>query len=212
MSLFVQLPSHVWLFVTPWTAACQASLSFTISQGFFKFMSIESMMLSNHLTLWRPLLLMPSIFPSIRVFSSESALHIGGQSIGASALASVLPMTLQGWYPLGLTGLISLQSKGLSRIFSITTIEIINSSVLSLLYGPALKSIHGTGKIIALTIQTFVGKVISLLFNMLSRFFMAFLPRSKHLLISWLWPPSAVILESKKIKSVTASTFSSLCL
>ena len=76
MSLFVQLPSHAWLFVTPWTAACQASLSFTISQGFFKFMSIESMMLSNHLILWRPLLLMPSIFPSIRVFSNESALHI----------------------------------------------------------------------------------------------------------------------------------------
>ena len=145
-------------------------------------------------------------FPMSRLFTS------GGQSIGASALASVLPMTLQGWFPLGLTGLISLQSKGLSRIFSITTVEIINSSVLSLLYGPALKSIHGTGKIIALTIQTFVGKVISLLFNMLSRFFMAFLPRSKHLFISWLWTPSAVILESRKIKSVTASTFSSLCL
>jgi len=145
-------------------------------------------------------------FPMNRLFTS------GGQSIEASALASVLPMTLKGWFPLGLTGLISLQSNGLSRVFSSTTVEIISSSVLSLLYGPALKSIHTTGKIIALTIWTFVGKVISLLFNMLSRFFMAFLPRSKRLLISWLWPPSAVILESKKIKSVTAPTFSSLSL
>ena len=101
--------------------------------------------------------------------------------------------------------MISLQSKGLSRVFSSTTVEIINSSVLSLLYGPALKSIHATGNIIALTIRTFVGKVISLLFNMLSRFFMAFLPRSKRLLISWLQSPSTVILEPPKIKSLPVS-------
>ena len=151
-------------------------------------------------------------FPASGSFQMSWLFISGGQSIGASALTSVLPMTLQGWFPLEWTGLISLQSKELSRVFSSTTIEIINSSVLSLLYGPSLKSIHTTGKIIALTIWTFVGKVISLLFNMLSRFFMAFLPRSKHLLISWLWPPSAVILESKKIKYVSASTFSSLCL
>ena len=83
-------------------------------------MSIESVMSSNHLILCRPLLLLPSIFPSIRVFSNESALHISGQSIGVSA--SVLPMNIQGWFPLGWTGWISLQSKGLSRVFSNTTV------------------------------------------------------------------------------------------
>ena len=119
----VQLLSHVQLFVTPWTAACQASLSFTISWSLLKLMSIELVMLSNHLILCCPLFLLPSIFSSIRVFSNESALHSGGQSIGASASASVLPINIQGWFPLGLTGLISLLSKELSRVFSRTTIQ-----------------------------------------------------------------------------------------
>ena len=119
----VQSLSCVRLFATPWTAAHQASLSFTNSWSLLKFRSIESVMLSNHLILCWPLLLLPSVFPSIRIFSSGSALHIGGQSTGASASASVLPMNIQGWFPLGLTGLISLQSKGLSRVFSNTTVQ-----------------------------------------------------------------------------------------
>ena len=114
----VQLLSCVQLFVTPWTAAYQASLSFTISQSLLKLMSIESVMPSNHLILCCPFLLLPSIFSSIRVFSNESVFASGDQSIGASA--SVLPMNLQGWFPLELTGLISLLSKGLSKVFSTT--------------------------------------------------------------------------------------------
>ena len=118
----VQSLSCVWLFVTPWTAACQASLSFTISQSLLKLMSIESVMPSSHLILCHPFFVLPSIFPSIRVFSSELALCINGQSIGAAASASVLLMNIQGWFPLGLTDLISLQSKGLSKVFSSTTV------------------------------------------------------------------------------------------
>ena len=115
--------SRVQLFMTPWSAACWASPSFTISQSLLKFMSIESVMLSNHVILCRPLFLLPSVFPSIRVFSSESALPSGGQGIGASASASVLPMNIQAWFPLGLTGWVSLQPKGLSRAFSNTTVQ-----------------------------------------------------------------------------------------
>ena len=120
-SLFVvQSLSHVLLFVTPWTAAHQAPLSSTISRSLLKFMSIESVMPSNHHLLCRPLLLLPTIFPSIRIFSNESALHIRWPQ-GASA--SALQMNIQGWFPLGLTGLISLQTKGLSRIFSNITVQ-----------------------------------------------------------------------------------------
>ena len=110
--------------MTSWTAACQASLSFTISWSFLKLMSIELMMSSNHLILCCPLLL-PSVFPIFRVFSRETAPHIRwtGQSIGVSASASVLPMNIQGLFHLGLTGLISLLSKGLSRVFSSTTLQ-----------------------------------------------------------------------------------------
>ena len=114
--LSVQLLSPVWLFVTPWTAACQVSLSTTNSRSLFKLMSIDLVMPSNHLILCHPLLLPPSIFPSIRVFAS------GGQSIGVSASVSVLPMNIQDWSPLGWTGWISLQSKGLSRVFSSYTV------------------------------------------------------------------------------------------
>ena len=116
-------PSCVRLFVTPWSAACQASLSFTISWSLLKLMFIESVMLSNHLVLCHPLLLMPSIFPSIRVFSNELALCIRWPKIGASASTSVLPMNIQGWFPLGFTGWISLLSKGVSRVFSSTTVQ-----------------------------------------------------------------------------------------
>ena len=119
----VQSLSHVWLFVTPWTAAPQASLSFIISWSWLKLKFIELVMPSNHFILCCPLLLLPSIFPSIRSFPMSWLFASGGQSIGVSALASVLPMNIQGWYPLGLTGLISLLSKGLSRVFSNTTIQ-----------------------------------------------------------------------------------------
>ena len=108
MWLSVQSLSHVQLFVTPWTAARQASLSITNSPSLLKPMSIELVMPSNYLILCRPILFLPSIFPSIRVFSNESVLHISGQSTGASSSASVLPITIQDWFPLGWTGLISL--------------------------------------------------------------------------------------------------------
>ena len=118
----VQSLSHVWLFATLWTTACQASLSFTISQSLLKLMSIELVMSSNHLVLYHPLLFLPSTFPNIRIFFLMSQLFASGdQSIRASA--SVLLMNTQGWFPLGLTGLISLQSKGLSRAFSNTTAQ-----------------------------------------------------------------------------------------
>ena len=105
----------------PMDCRCQASLSITNSQSLLKLMSIESVMPSNHLILCYPLLLLSSICPSIRVFSNESVLSSGGQSIGASA--SVLPMNIQDWFPLGLIGLISLQSKRLSRVFSKTIVQ-----------------------------------------------------------------------------------------
>ena len=133
----------------------------------------------------------------------------GGQSIGASDLESILPMNIQGLFSLVLTGLISLLSKGLSRVFQH------KNSKASILWHSAFFMVElshpymTTGKIIVLTIQTFVRKEMSLLFNRLSRFVIAFLPRSKRLLISCLQSPSALILESKKIKSVTVSTFSS---
>ena len=120
---FVQLLSRVRIFATPWTAARLTSLSFPIFQSSLKLMSIASVMPSNHLILCHPLLLLPSVFPSIRVFSKESVLFTsGGQSSGASASASVLPMNIQDWSPLGWTGLISVHSKGVSRVFSSTTV------------------------------------------------------------------------------------------
>ena len=107
----------------PLTAAHQASLSITNSRSLLKLMSIKSVMPSNHLILCRPLLLPPSIFPSIRVFSNESFLTSGGQNIGVSASASVLPMNILDWFPLGWTGWISFQSKGLSRLFCNTIVQ-----------------------------------------------------------------------------------------
>ena len=135
----------------------------------------------------------------------------GGQSIGASASASVLPMNIQNWFPLGWTSLISLQSKGLSRVFSNTTVQ--KHLQHSAFFIVQLSHLYvTTGKTIALTQWTIVGKVLFLLFNMLSRFVIDFLPRSKRLLISWLQSPSAMILEPKKIKSVTVCIVSpSIC-
>ena len=133
--------SHIWFFVNPWTAACQASLSITNSWSFLKLMSIGSMTQSNHLILCYPLLLPPSIFPSIRVFYNESVLRIRFLSMGVSASVSVLPMNIQDWFLLGWTGCISLQSKGFSKVF-LNCSKSINSSVLSFLYSPTLTSMH----------------------------------------------------------------------
>ena len=115
--------SCVRLFVNPWITARQASLSITNSWSLLKLTSIESVMPSSHLILCHPLLLLPLIPPSFRVFSNESTLPWGGQSTGVSASTSVLPMNTQDWSPLGWTGWISLQSKGLSRVFSNATVQ-----------------------------------------------------------------------------------------
>ena len=120
---FSQSLSCVWLFAIPWIAECQASLSITNSQNLLKLMSIESVMPSNHLILCHPLLLLLSIFPSIRVFSNESFLHIRWPKYWSFNFSINLPMTIQDWFPSGLTGLISLLSKRLPRVFFNTTVQ-----------------------------------------------------------------------------------------
>ena len=117
----VQLLSHVD-FATSWTAAHQASLSFTVSQSLLKLLSIESVMPSNHFILCH-LLLLPLSVPASGSFLMSQLFTSGGQSIGVSASTSVLPMNIQVWFPLGWTGCISLQSKGLSRVFPNTTVQ-----------------------------------------------------------------------------------------
>ena len=119
----VQSLSCVRLLAIPCTAAHQTSLSIANSRSLLKLMSIESVMPSNYLVFCPSFLLLPSVFPSIRVFSNELVLASGGQSIGVSVSASVLPMNIQGGFLLGLIGLISLLTKGLSRVFSNTTIQ-----------------------------------------------------------------------------------------
>jgi len=119
----VQSLSSVWLFATPWTAACQASLSITNSRSLLKLKSIESVMSSNHLILVVPFSSCPQSLPASGSFPVSQFFTSGGQSIGVSASALVLPMNIQDWFPLGWTGLISLQSKGLSRVFSNTTVQ-----------------------------------------------------------------------------------------
>ena len=126
-----------------------------------------------------------------------------GQSIGVSASAIVLSVNIQNLFPLGLTGLISLVSKGLSYVFSTTVQRHQFFCAQHFLIVQLSHPYMTTGKTTALTIETFVGKVMSLLFNTLSRFVITFLPKNKHLLISWLQSPSAVILEPRKINSVT---------
>ena len=151
-------------------------------------------------------------FPASGSFPMSQLFTSGGQSIGASASALVLPVSIQGWFPLGLTGWISLQSKGLKSLLQLHSLK---ASILrhSAFFIAQLSCLYMTiQKTIALTIQTFVDKVRSLLFNMLSRLVIAFLPRSRCLLIYWPQSPSTVILELKKIKSVTVSIVSlSIC-
>ena len=197
----VQLLSHVWLFATLWTVACQVSLSITNSRSLLKCKSIESVMPSSHLILCHPLLLPPSIFPSIRVFSNESVLHIRWPKYWSFSF-SISPSNE---YP----GLISFRMDWLDLLAVQGTLKSLlkhHSSKASLLWHSAFFIVHlsypymSTGKTTALTRWIFVGKVMSLLFNKLSRLVIAFLPRSKHLLISWLHSPSAVILEPPQNK------------
>ena len=192
----VQSPSCVRLFATPWTAARQASLSLSISRSLPKFMSIELVMPCNHIILCRHFLLMSSIFPSIRVISKKSEIQSGSQSIGTSASASVLPMNIQDWFPLGWTGWISLQSRGLARVFSSTTVQMHYSSASAFFMAQPSHSYMTTGKITALTIQIFVGKAVSLYCNTLSRFVIAFLQGASIFLFHgfshcphWFWNP-----------------------
>ena len=138
----VQSLSHVWLLANPWTATPQASLSNTNSRRLLKLMSIESLMPSNDPILCHPLLLLPSIFPSIRVFSNESALLIRCQSIGVSASALVFPMIIQDWLPLEWTGWISFGPRDSQEAPPTPQFKSVNSPVLSLLYNPTLTSIH----------------------------------------------------------------------
>ena len=192
---------------TPGLPVHHQLLEFTQTQ------SIESVMPSSHLILCRPLLLLPPIPPSIRVFPMSQLFAWGGQSTGVSASASFLPKDTQDWSLLEWTGWISLHSKGLSWVFSQH-----HSSKAWILRHSAFFTVQlshpymTTGKTIALTRRTSVGKVMSLLLNMPSTLVITFLPRSKRLLISWLQSPSAVILEPPKIKSDTVSTVSpSIC-
>ena len=197
----VQSLSRVQLFATPWTTAHQASLSITNSWSPPKPMSIESVMPSNHLILCRPLLLLPSIFPSIRVFSNESAILIRWPKYWSFSF-NISPSNEH-------LGVIFFRMDRLDLLGVQGTLESLlqhHSSKASILQHSAFFIVQishpymTTGKTIALTRQTFVGKVISLLFSMLSRLVITFLPRSKHILISWLQSPSAVILVPPKNK------------
>ena len=179
------------------------------SQSLLRFMPIESVMTSNHLILCHPLLLLPSIFPSIRVFSVESVLQIRWPNYW-SFNVSISPSNEY-------SGLISFRMDWLDLLEVQGTLKSLfqhHNTKASLLWHSAFFIVQvshpytTTGKTIALTRCTFVGKVMSLLFNMLSRFVIAFLPRSKRLLISWLQSPSALILEPENIKCITVSTVS----
>ena len=202
----VQSLSSVQLFVTPWTAAHQASLSITNSQSLPKLMSIESVMPSNHLILCRPLLLLPSIFPSIRVFSNKSALRIRWPKYWSFSF-SISPSNEHPGLIFRMDWLDLLVVQG-----TLKSLLQHHSSKASILGRPAFFTVQlshpymTTRKTIALTRWTFVDKVMSLLLNTLSRLVITFLPRSKCLLISWLQSPSAVILEPPNITSATVST------
>ena len=196
----VQSLSPVWLFAIPLTAASQASLSIINSRSLLKLTSIESVMPSNHLILCCPLLLLPSIFPTVRVFFDESVLCIRWPKYWSFSFS----ISSSNEY----SGLISFRMDWLDLLTVQGTLSSLlqhHSSKASILWCSAFFMVQlsypylTTGKTIALTIQTFVGKVMSLLFNILSRLVITFLPRSKHLLISWLQSPSLVILEPKKI-------------
>ena len=205
----IQSLSHVRLFATQWIAVHQASLSISISWSSLKLTSIEAMMPSSHLILCRPLLLLPPIPPSISLFQ-ESTLRMRWPKYWSFNFSIILSKE----HP----GLISFRMDWLDLLAVQETFKSLlqrHRSKVSILQCSAFFTVQlshpymTAGKTIALTRQTVVGKVMSLLFNMLSRFVITFLPRSKCLLISWLHSPSAVILEPQKIKSDTVSTVSS---
>ena len=209
----VQLFSRVQLFATPWTDARQASWSITNSWSLLKLMSFESVMPSNYLILCCPLLLLPSIFPGIRVFSNGSVLCIRWPKCWSFSFN----ISLSNEY----SGLISFRIDWFDRLAVQGALKSLlqhHSSKAAILWCSDFFMVQlshlymTTGKTIAWTRQTFIGKGMSLLFNMLSRFVIAFLPRSKQFLISWLQSTSAMILEPKKIKSLTVSIVSpSIC-
>ena len=193
----------------PWTAACQASLSITNSWSLLKLMSIDLVMSSSHFILFPPLLLLPSNFPSIRIFSNQSVLRIMWPKYWSFSF-NISPSNKY-------SGLISFRPDWLDFLTVQGTLKSLlqhHSSKVSILWCSAFFMVQRshphmtTGKTIVLTTWTFVGKVISLLFNMLFSLVIAFLPSRKHLLISWLQSPYAVILEPPKIKSLTASIVS----
>jgi len=208
----VQLLSRVQLFASPWTAARQASLSFTLSWSLLKLMPIESVMPFNHLIVCHPIIPLPSMFPSIRVFSHESVLPIRWPkywsfkfSISPSNEYSRLISFRIDWFDL-----LAFQGT-LESLFQQHSLK------ASILHHSAFFMVQlshpyvTTGKNRALTIRTFVSKVMSLHFT-LSRFVIAFFPRDKRLLISWLQLPSTVIWKPEKMKSVTVSIVSpSIC-
>ena len=210
--------SVVSLFATPWTTACQTSLSITNSQSLPKLMSIELVMPSNHLILCHPLLLLPSIFPSIRdqrskipasIFSSELALYMRWPKYWSFSF-SISPSNEY-------SGLISFRIDWFDLLAIQETLKSLfqhRSSQPSILWCSAfvivqLSHLYMTsGKTVPLAIRTFVSKVVSLLFSMPSKLVITFLPSSKCLLVFWLQSPSAVILDPKKIKSITVTIVS----
>ena len=207
MFSLVQSLSRVQLFATPWIAARQASLSIISSQSSLKLMHVKSVMPSSHLILCRPLFLLPPIPSSIRVFSNESTLHMRWPKYWSFSV-SISPSNEH-------PGLISFRMDWLDLLAVHGTLKSLlqhHGSKASILQHSAFFTVQlshpymTTRKTIALTRQTFVGKVMSLLLNVLSRLVITFLPRSKRLLISRLQSPSAVILEPPKIKSDTVST------
>ena len=200
----VQALSRVWLFVTPWTAARQASLSIINSRSLLKLMPIKLVMPSSHLILCHPLLVPPSIFPSTRVFSNESTLRMRWPNYWSFS-SNISPSNEH-------PGLISFRKDWLDLLAVQGTLKSrlqLHTSKTSILWCSAFFMVQfscpymTTGKTIALTRWTFVDKVMSLLFNMLSGLVITFLSRSKCLVISWLHSSSAVILEPRKIKSAT---------
>ena len=207
------LLSHVWLLTTPWTAAHQASLSITNFQCMFKLMSIESVMPSIHPILCDPLLLLPLILPSNRDFSNESVLHIRWLKYWSFSFSISPSNEYSGLisFRIDCSDLLAVQGTPKSLLQhhgAKASILQCSAFFIDQLSHPYMT----TGKNIVLTRRTFVGKVTPLLFNMLSRLVIAFLPRSKCLLVSWLQSPSALIFEPPKIKFLTVFTVSpSIC-
>ena len=200
--------SHVQFSATPWTAARQASLSFIISQSLLRLLSINSVMPSNRLILCHFLLLLPSIFPSISVFSNELGLHIRRPKYWSFSFSISLFNEHSGLISFRIDWFDLLVVKG-----TLMSLLQHHGSKASVLQSSAFFTVQfsylymTTGKTTASTMWTLVGKVMSLPFNTLSRFVIAFPASTKRLLISWLQSPSAVFLEPKKMKSATVSIF-----